>query len=127
MHQDSIITKLMALQNAICTCFSTTASIMPTIANIKDLMVNFYDKYMLTQEEWTLVILLQALVDGEYKWLCKPFVTMLMNKDTKLSSNNIIKGLKCKLRRLMPMSTEAHKRWHKLPDTRRRLLTTKER
>jgi len=45
------------------------------------------------QEEWTTAILLQALADGKYEWLCKQFITMLMNKDAKLSSNNIIKRL----------------------------------
>src|SRR6266481_2732773 len=92
-HQASIISKLTALQNAICTRFTTATSILPTIADIKDLMANIYNEDAPTQEEWTLVILLQALADGEYEWLCKQFVTMLMNKDTKLLSHDNIKQL----------------------------------
>jgi len=91
MHQARIISKLTALQNAIRTRFTTATSILPTIAEIKDLMANIYDEGAPTQEEWTLVILLQALADGKYEWLHKQFVTMLMNKGTKLSSHDIIK------------------------------------
>jgi len=39
--------KLTALKNTICTCFSTTSSIMPTIAEIKDPMLNVYDEGVL--------------------------------------------------------------------------------
>jgi len=43
-HQAGIILKLTTLQNTICTCFSTASSILLTITDIKDLMVNIYDE-----------------------------------------------------------------------------------
>ena len=69
MHQGGIISKLTALQNAIHTCFSTPLSIMPTIANIKDLITSVYNEGVPTQEEWTIVILLQVLADRDFEWL----------------------------------------------------------
>jgi len=69
---------------------------MATIAEIKDLMTIVYDEGAPTQEEWTTVILLQALADGKFKWLRKQFVTTLTNQGSQLTSNDIIKCLEAK-------------------------------
>ena len=63
-HQGGIALKLTALQSAIHTRFSTVTSIIATITDIRDLMTIVYDKGAPTQEEWTTIILLQALTDG---------------------------------------------------------------
>ena len=56
-------------------------------------MTTVYDEGAPTQEEWTTMILLQALADGEFEWLCKQFITPLMNQGSQLTSNDIIKHL----------------------------------
>ena len=66
-HQDGIVVKLTALQAAIQAQFTSTTSIITTIAEIKDLIMTVYDEGAPTQEEWTTVILLQALADGKFE------------------------------------------------------------
>jgi hypothetical protein len=79
-HQGGIISKLTALQSAICTRITSAATISPTLADIKDLIANVYDKGTPTREEWTIIILLQALADGEFDWLRKQFITVMTKK-----------------------------------------------
>jgi len=92
-HQGGIIAKLTALQAAIQALFTSTTSIIMTIAEIKDLITTVYDEGAPTQEEWTTVILLQALADGKFEWLHKQFITTLTNQSSQLTSNDIIKCL----------------------------------
>jgi hypothetical protein len=93
-HQGGIISKLTALQSAIRTRITSAASINPTLADIKDLITNVYDEGTPTREEWTIIILLQALADGEFDWLRKQFITVITKKDSTLTSEDIIKRLK---------------------------------
>jgi hypothetical protein len=92
-HQGGIISKLTALQDAICTRITSAASINPTLADIKEEIANVYDKGAPTREEWTIVILLQALADGKFDWLRKQFITVMTKKDSNLTSEDIIKRL----------------------------------
>ncbi len=105
-HQGGIVSKLTALQGAVRTRYTTPTSILSTIAEIRDLMTTVYDEGAPTQEEWTTVILLQALADGEFEWLHKQFVTSLTNQGSQLTSNDIIKCLEAEAKKHMPMTAE---------------------
>jgi hypothetical protein len=100
-HQGGIISKLTALQSAIRTHITSTTSINPMLADIKDLIANVYDEGTPMREEWTIVILLQALADGEFNWLRKQFITVMTKKDSTLTSEDIIKQLEAE-------TSEAH-------------------
>jgi hypothetical protein len=100
-HQGGIISKLMALQSVIRTRITSAASINPMLADIKDLIANIYDKGIPMCKEWTIVILLQVLADGEFNWLRKQFITVMTKKDSNLTSDDIIKCLEAE-------ASEAH-------------------
>jgi hypothetical protein len=97
VHQGGIILKLTALQSAICTCITSATSINLTLTNIKDLIANIYNEGTLTCEEWTIVILLQVLVEGEFDWLRKQFITVMTRKDSNLTLDDIIKRLEAEV------------------------------
>jgi hypothetical protein len=97
-HQGGITSKLTTLQSAIHTRITSTTSINPTLANIKDLIANVYEEGVPTREEWTIIILLQALAASKFNWLRKQFITVMMKKDSNLTSEDIIKQLKAEVR-----------------------------
>jgi hypothetical protein len=57
-HQGGIISKLTALQSAICTRITSTTTISLMLADIKDLITNVYNEGTPTREELTVIILL---------------------------------------------------------------------
>jgi hypothetical protein len=75
--------------------------INPTLTDIKNLIANVYNKGTPTCKEWTIITLLQALANGEFDWLQKPFITVMTRKDLNLTSDNIIKHLEAE-------ASEAH-------------------
>jgi len=58
---------------------------------------NVYDEDTLTHKKWTIIILLQALADGEFDWLWKQFITVMTKKDLNHTLDDIIKCLEAEV------------------------------
>ena len=62
---------------------------------MKDHITMIYDDTEPTQEDWTIVFLLQAL-DGEHEWLKENLMNFLTTSGTSLTSANIIACIETK-------------------------------
>jgi len=109
-HQGGILAKLTTLQSAIRTRFTSHSTISATIADIKDLIATVYDEGEPTKEEWTIVILLQALSDGDFDWLHKNLIGFMMGADSKLSSEDLIKRLETEAQEARSQQTLGNQR-----------------
>ncbi|KAF8584729.1 hypothetical protein K439DRAFT_1616527 [Ramaria rubella] len=92
-HHASIVSKLNAIHTAVCTRFTSHETISATITEFKDLIAIIYDNKEPTREEWTIVLLLQALADGEFEWICPNLISFMTTSVTTLTSDDIIHHL----------------------------------
>jgi len=69
MHAKGIIAKLEALTSAIQGHITSSIPASTTITEIKDALTSVFEGSVRTQEKWLVVLLLNALTDGEYDWL----------------------------------------------------------
>ncbi|KAF8580148.1 hypothetical protein K439DRAFT_1620025 [Ramaria rubella] len=90
-HQGGRVSKLNAIHTTIRTRFTSHATFSATILKIKDHIATIYDGQEPTHKEWTIVLLLQALCDGEFEWMRKNLMSFITTSGTTLSSDNIIK------------------------------------
>jgi hypothetical protein len=91
-YQHGIISKMNALQTAIRIQFTSHDSFDNTINELKDQLAIIYDQKPLT-EEWLIVLLLQALSDGDFEWLHKNLIELMTTSTTSLTSDDIIAHL----------------------------------
>ena len=68
-HVKGIIEKLSALTYAIQNPIMLSIPASTTITKIKDALTSVFKGSAPMQEEWLIVLLLNALADGEYNWL----------------------------------------------------------
>ncbi|KAF8589057.1 hypothetical protein K439DRAFT_1613121 [Ramaria rubella] len=92
-HQGGMISKLNTIHTAIRTRFVSHSTFSATILEIKDQIATIYNDKEPTREEWTIVLLLQALCDGEFEWMRKNLMSFITTSGMTLSSDDIIKRL----------------------------------
>ena len=90
MHAKGIIAKLEALTSAIQGHITSSIPASTTITEIKDALTSVFEGSVPTQEEWLVMLLLNALADGEYDWLQKDLLGFMMNSKIQVSAEDII-------------------------------------
>ncbi|KAF8575370.1 hypothetical protein K439DRAFT_1623640 [Ramaria rubella] len=75
-HSHGIISKLESISTAIRTRFSPDTPFSTTIMKIQDAVMAVFEGTAPTEEEWTIILLLNALSDGQYDWLRKDLLML---------------------------------------------------
>ncbi|KAF8586769.1 hypothetical protein K439DRAFT_1614858 [Ramaria rubella] len=97
-HSHGIITRLESISTAIRTRFSADIPFSKTITDIQDAVTTVFEGTAPTEDEWSIILLLNALSDGQYDWLRKDLLTFMVNQKVQLSITDIIECLDTKSR-----------------------------
>jgi len=82
-QQDGIIAKLNSMHTALCIKFSHSTPTSSMIGNICNLLASIYEGGSApTREEWSIVLMLNALEGSDYNWLCWNLVSQFTNACT---------------------------------------------
>ncbi|KAF8586152.1 hypothetical protein K439DRAFT_1615380 [Ramaria rubella] len=73
-HSHGIIAKLESISMAIRTRFSAETLFSKTITELQDAVVAIFEGTALTEDEWSIILLLNTLSDGQYDWLRKTYL-----------------------------------------------------
>jgi hypothetical protein len=92
-HSKGIIAKLEAITSAIRNCFNSSTPASTTIVEIKDSLATVFEVKEPTQEEWLIVLLLNALSDGKYDWLRKDLLGFMTNSKVQMTSSDIVERI----------------------------------
>ncbi|KAF8585503.1 hypothetical protein K439DRAFT_1615919 [Ramaria rubella] len=79
-HSHGIIVKLESILTAIRMRFSPDVSFSKTISKIQDAMAAVFESTAPTEDEWSIILLLNALSNGQYDWLRKDLLTFMVNQ-----------------------------------------------
>jgi gag-polypeptide of LTR copia-type len=99
-YQRGIISKMNALQAAIRIQFTTHEAFDSTISELKDQLAIIYDQKLPSEEEQLVVLLLQALTDGDFEWICKNLISFMTTSTTSLTSADINAHLEAEFQEL---------------------------
>ncbi|KAF8583293.1 hypothetical protein K439DRAFT_1617606 [Ramaria rubella] len=86
-HSHRIIAKLESLSTTIRTRFSADIPFSKTIMEIRDAVAAVFKGTVPTEDEWSIILLLNALSDGQYDWLRKDLLTFMVNQKDTLMLN----------------------------------------
>ncbi|KAF8583315.1 hypothetical protein K439DRAFT_65100 [Ramaria rubella] len=92
-HSHGIIAKLESISMAIRMRFSSDVPFSKTITEIRDAVAAVFEGTAPTEDEWSIILLLNALSDGQYDWLRKDLLTFMVNQKVQLSITGIIECL----------------------------------
>ncbi|KAF8592801.1 hypothetical protein K439DRAFT_1610512 [Ramaria rubella] len=92
-HSHGIIAKLESISTAIRMRFSSNIPFSKTITEIWDAVAAVFKGTAPTEDEWSIILLLNALSDGQYDWLRKDLLTFMVNQKVQLSIMDIIERL----------------------------------
>jgi len=82
-QQDGIFAKLNSMHVALCTKFSHNTPTIDTLRELKNLLASIYKGGKApTREEWSIVLMLNALEDSDYDPLCAHLIAQFQNART---------------------------------------------
>ena len=89
-HSKGLISKLENLMSAIWNRITPDIPASTTITKIKDALGSVFEGGPPSSEDWLMVLLLNALSDGQYDWLRKDLLGFMTNAGMSITSNDII-------------------------------------
>jgi hypothetical protein len=91
--QDSMVAKLNAMRAAITTKFSPTKPENATIGEIRDLLASIFEGGDPTREDWSIILMLNALDGTDLDWLRKNLITRFTNETSKPTEKEVVKAI----------------------------------
>ncbi|KIJ40027.1 hypothetical protein M422DRAFT_49350 [Sphaerobolus stellatus SS14] len=96
------------MQMAIKNRFSPEVPVGTTIMEIRDsLSAVFENGKGPSQDDWLMILLLNALIDDEYDWLRKDFLSFITTSNIKLTVKDIVKHIETEARKVKCIEEEA--------------------
>jgi hypothetical protein len=93
MRQDGMVAKLNTMRAAITTKFSPTMPANATIGEIRDLLASIFEGGDPTREEWSIILMLNALDSTDLDWLRKNLITRFTNKTSKPTEKEVVEAI----------------------------------
>jgi hypothetical protein len=92
-QQDGMVAKLNAMRAAITTKFSSSKATNATIGDIRDLITAIFKGDPPMKEDWTIILMLNALEGTDLDWLRKNLITQFISSKTRPTEKEVIEAI----------------------------------